>query len=1424
MDQDTRNHLQRATQQVRRILEEEFAEQLEGTFDVLPSGEIFPEPGKHLDARHRLVRQKLVDAIEHMKAGGQTAKEAIAQFMREVAFTFLNRFVALRMLEARGILQECVSHGDESSGFKEFCGLAPGLSSLDGGGYRLYLESLFDELSVEVKVLFDRRDVASLLWPRRAALTHVLDVLAKPELSGVWTEDETIGWVYQYYNDPAERKKMRDESAAPRNSRELAVRNQFFTPRYVVEFLTDNTLGRIWYEMAKGETRLAEQCRYLVRRPTEIFLGEGEDAPEPATSDTEETLGQEDLLKQPVYIPHRPVKDPREIRLLDPACGSMHFGLYAFDLFEAIYEEAWDKGLCPALQEAYPNKADYLRDVPRLIIEHNIHGVDIDPRATQIAGLSLWLRAQKAWQDIPAADRPRIQRSNIVCAEPMPGSPEMLEEFVATLDPPLLGEFVKNVFEKMELAGEAGTLLKIEEEIRSDINDARKEARRLKDDLFGQSNVIDEDFFGTAEERIYTALWEYAESAVAGDYQRRLFAEDAAHGFAFIDLCRKRYDAVVMNPPFGLFTKETLSYAKRDFSESSNDIYAAFVERAVRLVGTEGSVGVISSRLGFFLEGLKKWRLRLMGENSALRVIADLGYGVLDALVETAAYVLDKNTRDPSVFAVSALAAKDKGQVVSQTIQSLREGCSRSDLHVSRLDSLRKLPGSVLAYWLCQSFLGTIGKIQSVDAAEVSVFSGLQTDDDFRFLRLWWECPNGEIDIRWFPFAKGGEYQPFADNLHLAVNWHEEGREMKEFVASKYVNWSRHIKNTDRYFISGLTYSERTTSDISVRSLPPGAIFSVSGPVLQCGDQRQLLTAWALFNTRVGRSLVEMAVGSGDTSKSGTAARHYRTGILSSTPMPTLDSFQTDEVESSLQTLFHENAWLQLAEETHRHYSLSDQSTGTLEHLVKTLWEEELERFASASQASSKIETVFNHAFNLSQEEVTALAGAHPSEYTTTISDEQLKQAIDAACEGEAAVCEFALKSGVHSRSATKKTFYFSRELELISAATKSRPDDLSQKLSKATALWHRRRGSQVEKVILNAVGGVLGRWDIRYATGERQPPELPDPFDPLPVCPPGMLQNADGLPAAPNDVPGDYPLRLNWSGILVDDEGHAEDIVARVQDALTVIWGDRSAAIEQEACEILGIRSLRDYFQSKKGFFPDHIKRYCKSRRKAPIYWQLATPSGSYSVWLYYHRFTKDTFFSVVELVQDKLKHERQKLSRVQGEAGADPAASQRKSIESQENFVAELATMAEDVVRVAPLWNPNLNDGVIINSAPLWRLVPQNKSWQKECKKVWDKLVEGDYDWAHLAMHLWPERVVPKCQNDASLAIAHGLDEVFWEQDDRDRLQPKDQPEGGWDPIVKQLVEERTSPAVKAALKSLLDAPSPAAKTTRPKKSKAR
>ena len=313
--------------------------------------------------------------------------------------------------------------------------------------------------------------------------------------------------------------------------------------------------------------------------------------------------------------------------------------------------------------------------------------------------------------------------------------------------------------------------------------------------------------------------------------------------------------------------------------------------------------------------------------------------------------------------------------------------------------------------------------------------------------------------------------------------------------------------------------------------------------------------------------------------------------------------------------------------------------------------------------------------------------------------------------------------------------------------------------------------------VISWLVGVAFDRFDPRLATGERAVPPETEPFDPLPARSLGMWPEGE----APKDAPD----------ILVDDEGHGADLAARVrQMADRVHW-----TLPEH---------LRTWLAHE--FFALHIKRYSKSRRKAPIYWQLATASGSYSVWLYLHALTRDTLFRVQhEYASPKVLHEEQRLESMRREFGENPSRTERRQLEAQESLVAELRTFLEEVARVAPLWQPNLDDGVVINFAPLWRLVPHCASWQKEVKSTWNALCEGKYDWAHGAMHLWPERVVPKCARDRSLAIAHGLEDVLWAENGEGQWVARETPTRS----IEALVRERTSFAVKAALESLLNAP---------------
>ena len=1349
MDKDVRNTIGKMTLAARRLLEMEYAQQLEGTFDILPDGTIEPKPGSHLDPEQRLTRDKLVAAIGHKRAGGMEDEESVDAWLREAAFTTLNRFAGLKMAESRGIVLECVSRGDQSAGFKEFGGLAPGLVALPDHGYRVYLECIFDELSVELGVLFDRRDPASLLWPRRKALEDLLDLLNADELNSIWAEDETIGWIYQYFNGD-DKKAMRDASAAPRNSRELAVRNQFFTPRYVVEFLSDNTLGRIWYEMRHGDTKLKDQCRYMVRRPNEAFLLESEDVPAIEAEENVE-LSQDELLNQPVHIPFRPKKDPRELRVLDPACGSGHFLLYCFELLETIYREAWDDpNLGEKLQADFQTEEVYRRQIPVMILENNLHGIEIDARCAQIASLALWLRVKKAYQQagIAAAERPPVRKSNIVVAEPMPGEKDLLKDFTRTLDPPLLGQIVENVWDAMELAGEAGSLLKIEEQITEWVKDGKKQWQAMpkaqqmvlfeSPATYGTkprqgeleldvSGISDEDFWEQAEERIYTALREYAERSNAhGRLTQRLFADDAARGFALIHVCRNQYDICLMNPPFGEKPAPASRYLVCNYPAGKNDIYGCFLERMIKLLGPCGLVGAITSRTWMFLPRRLDIRTSIILRNGFVHTLADLGHGVLDsAMVETCAFALAKGDSRTlgDYFRLIDLPPAEK----EANLYSLVEGRHPERHFVASQTDFAALPGTPFAYWVPHQLAELLRHTARV-GDQYEICPGMTTRDNDRFLRSPLEVPACSIGKYWRWFAKGGSYSPYSFNTDLVINYHDDGKELKAWITSLGESVTTFIANQQFYFQAGLTYPRVTDKGFNVRILRAGHAFAEKGiSIFSDGeDPRGLLGLLGYLNSSLAQELMLVMAPSRSWEKSFVAS------------LPALSS-TTDQL------VFLTQSVVETITETHAQDPANN-----------------LFRYPSLS---SSLEAGFTIAIVESNRAARQVDGAAKS-----ISKE---------------ICS------------------------ILQCPSLNNTDE--SLLGEPFAGAYRLSGAEeyVADVLEYMLGCTIGRWNIGYAIGDIECPELPDLFGPLPVCPPGMLQNATGLPAEPKDIPADYPLRISWPGILVDDASHPEDIVGRIREALSVLWKDSAEVIEQEACDILGVKSLREYFAASKYFFDDHIKRYSKSRRKAPIYWMLATPSAGYAVWLYYHRFNKDTFYRVLnDLVEPKLKHEERKLNSLRQEHGHSPTSSQRKDIDTLESFVAELTTFRDEVARIAPLWDPNLNDGVVVNYSPLWRLVPQHKTWQKACKACWDKLAKGEYDWAHLAIRLWPERVVPKCAKDRSLAIAHGLDEVFWEEDEKGKPKAKKVPKE----TVESLIQKRTSPGVKAALNDLLSAPAPA------------
>lgn len=1374
-DKDTRNVLAKMVTACRRTLTEDVTNQLQETFGLYSNNSLPLDSLTHLTLDEAEAAQALREQLDHFAAAENGKLEerrhsAYDRLILEIAFTILNRLAALRLCEDRELVIECVRKGTSSDGFRLFNSISGGALGSVHETYRIFLECMMDELALDLGILFDRANSQSTIFPTERCLKDILDLLNDPDLASIWSEDETIGWIYQYFNPPEERRAMRDASLAPRNSRELAVRNQFFTPRYVVEFLTDNTLGRIWYEMRNGQTGLVEHCRYLVRTPSEVFLKADEEPPE--LESHEEDSSQEELLKGPVYIRHRPKKDPRDIKSLDPACGSAHFLLYNFDLMVIIYVEAWNDQESPAsgvtghtLREDYATLEALHCAIPELILRYNLHGIDIDQRAVQIAAFALWLRANRSWkaQGIKAKDRHRITKSNIVCAEPMPGEAGMLREFTENLKPKVLGQLVDKVFEKMKLAGEAGSLLKIEEEIQEAVAEANKmwvqgllptKQAELSSDLqqirsqhrprIAKREVVHKEFWDLAEGLIIDALKEYAEHAENGQgISRRLFAEDAARGFAFIDLCRKRFDVVLMNPPFGEISTNSLLYLS-SYEGHSNNISCPFVFRATDISKDSGLVGFIIDKTVAIKSSYSDFRDIITNKKFKLFLFADLGWNVLDgAQVETALMVLSPREYPASIF---LKADSEKKSLHDLCTEELIKNLGHFAF-VRRLEDFSSIPNQSFSYDLAEDLWALFHLNSSLEPNAGIARQGLGISDSWRWFRLRNEVLPDKIANAYYPLANGGGFSPFFRNLDLLIYWENDGRDIKVVEGDLYGSWSRTVKNVSHYFKRGISFPKRTDF-LNAHILPDNCIFSQEG--LCFFSQEKKTSEWflvGLFNSRLYQYLINSYCG-----------QHKSVGYIKKLPfVPTRDKVQE---------------FIEIIE----HLSIE---AFNIKRSFSTICTNSVFFIAPASI------TYMNMNTNIASKENVQQIGLGD---TISIINSQKKKLDDNLndIQKEIDLAVFDL-------------FEITQETRaIICNETSGRPQlsSLQSVLEEADSnirIW-------VVDLIEACLGYALGRWDIRIAIDTLLSPPLLDPLAPLPFCPPGMLVGPDGLPARSGGIASEewlraranastispeelvknpiapdseYPLRVSWNGILVDDPGweggqpHRDDILRRVREVFGLLWNNHAQAIEQEACQILGVSDLRDYFRRPSGFFQDHLKRYSKSRRKAPIYWSLSTASGSYTIWLHYCRLTDQILYAVVnDYLEPKIAEMGREISRTEEKlnaASGREATNLRDKINDVRTLLAELRDLRQEIMRIASMpYKPDLNDGVIINAAPFHKLF-RLRSWAEDTEEVWNKLENGKYDWSHLAYVLWPDRVQEACRKDRSIAIAHGLEDLF-------------------------------------------------------------
>lgn len=1271
MDKQIRMEILKMTVAVRQRLEEDILAQFEGTYGMNRDGQFEPVTSMPTMKKNPVLaqeRQDLETAVDHeMTRGAKTGKaEALARFAREVAFTYLNRLAALRMMEARSLIVESIGRGLDSSGFKTFQLAFASNTPSPEAGYRRYLELLFDETAVELSALFNRSLPASILFPSAPALKDVLAELNREDLNEIWLEDETIGWIYQYFTPKEQRDKARKESPTPRNSYELSFRNQFYTPSYVVRFLTQNTLGRLWLE-SYPNSDLTSYCEYLVQ---------------PHDSS-----------------PRRHKKDPREIRVLDPACGSGHFLLYAFDLLHKMYAEA---GFAP-------------EEIPTLILANNLFGIDIDLRATQITSLALYLKAKKTHPNA------RVSRTNIVCAEPMPGDPALFEAFVTTLGSPALERLARVVWQELELAPEAGSLLRPEARLRDAVLLEKEKASQGS--LWEPSlhSATPDKFWECAEDRLVSLLGAYTNQVnQANRTEGRLFQSTGTEGFRFIDVLRQRYDVVLMNPPFGKPSKGAKSYIDRTWPRSRNDLFASFVDRGLELLNPDGLLGAITSRTGFFLSSFEPWRREVIMQENSLELVVDLGEQVLDtAMVETACYTIRKSpspTRKATF--IRLLVEEDKPGALLASCQAPSQ-----KVYVSDPRRFDQLPGAPFVYWVPAEITGKLAGYPTFDPAAGEVRQGLSTADDFRFVRAFWEVPSGSItggpfeydlklsdtvvrqryltDLergrRWVYHIKAGDSQPWFTPQTVVVDWEHDGQRLKAFTDSKGKQLSV-IRNEEFYFLGGFSWTLRASRFIPY-VVPQGCIPSASR--YQAFPHRgKEATAIVVAASMVASAFLRFYAEKFVWPK-------FLVDTVKKLPWPSLNSDLVDHLERAVPRLVNARRRI------YQHHE------PFLEFTVPSL-----------------------------------LQRSHES-----ADDWDLVSLLDPSVEAEIARGYGLLPKDADelSRDLREVASYRLRSIKGQNEDDQE-PEDEGEESESLTM----SPSEEAESLLSYCVGVVLGRWDVRMALDRSLIPNMPGPFDPPPVCPLGTLVGPDGLPARAGVIAGPdwlreradanrlpdpnatanlyapenaYPVDVLWSGVAPDDEEHGHDLTRKVGQVLALLDEPSQQDLEATVVKLLEARDLRTWISTS--FFQQHLKRYTKSRRKAPVYWQLRSSKKSYGLWLYYPRLTRDTLYIALrDYVEPKLAHERENLQDLRERmaharlTGSKDERSFSKQCEVQEDLINEIAAFRDEIKAVAEAgYDPDLNDGVLINIAPLHKLVP----W-KEAEKCYKDLKAGKYPWSSM------------------------------------------------------------------------------------------
>ncbi|MBF0258417.1 MAG: BREX-1 system adenine-specific DNA-methyltransferase PglX [Desulfamplus sp.] len=1258
--------------------------------------------------------QRLSTWLEEPVRPHKEWKSNLKALVKERAYTLTNRLVILMQLECRGLRNvKLISQGIEKSAFRTEQEFFVALTQGDDQGFAFILQQVWDHLSLELPALFSYNEIHECVPIPGPTLLWLIQQLNQEELQEAWKDDTTLGWLYQYWNDP-DRKAVDaklNTTSGKVEAHELSDKTQLFTERYMVEWLVQNSLGAQWLAICAKNgwaSSAEEKIETLKTRRAEWNQRiSNKEVPE---TEAMPINGDEEFWKY--YVPQDLAKETIEsapftldkVKILDPAMGSGHFLVYVFDFLWELYHD----------QARLQDKKYPPEQIIDWILNNNLHGIDIDNRAVQIGAAALYIKTQEKHPGY------QIQTLNLVASDlgisQLEKNDPAILEFVKTLEDELnLNQNISlEIINTLKGAEYLGSLLQVEKEIE----------RIIKHFDFTIVDNIKE-----VQGKIFQALTSFIKEHDQGeDLGVKTLAEQMGKGLRLIELLGQKYDVIVANPPYlgiAKARKEIGDAISSRFPDSKTDLYGVFIERGMQLSNQHAFIAMVTMQNFMFLSSFEELRNKIIRE-TRVSCVAHLGAYTFQELRDHALAVA-------FVFQHGLKKQNNHGVYQRYLRPKEKSGCliNQHNTYTFPQSRFAEIPASPMIYWWPEEFREAYLNAPKLgEVGETKV--GLQTGNNDRYVRYFWEVDKekltlvsqqeeGEVNNIWSPYVKGASGKRWFHGIDAIVMWSDDGLEIKHFFPNGVKKRASRPQSIPFYFKQGLAFSYIGTNGFLCRLRKYKSIFDVSGSSIFCENPEKM-----------------QVILSSNLS-----------GYVSQSLNPTVNN-QVGDIENLpvLDQLSDYTVYLKRAESLYDQLFASTESN--LEYTYKHLSAEKFE----VEEARIRDEIDKELLQHFSRETVQSIY----QEIGESVFDfphwdgqrESIPQDFTESYQAGTSLFDLSRKYCLHPDSLLK----IKEELGLVHDG--QRKDKAFKHLS-----W--------------TIGVLLGRFDAQ--TGG-----LVDLAD--------QRRQEQGI-TLDTEAPQGHPNGLLYLSELDDHEGFNREeqpnvgntCLKTLRETLQYKWGgEKSGELWEEIENALVLDCRTDWTpaqRSKKNLnnwirtaaFDMHSSIY----QKRPIYFPLVSAKKSFFLWVNIHKWNDGTLNSILanylnpdmSLMENRIKRLREERHSIkdtrQLNAMEKDIADLDKLLDELKEFTAKVSQLstrgpAPSVQEVEAPYIMDLDDGVMVNSSALWELVLP--LW-KEPKKWWISLFEpkgkNDFDWSHLAMRYWPDRVMEKVKQDPSLAVAH-------------------------------------------------------------------